>query len=215
MAINDELLQFVKDALAHGTPRNAIKDTLLEAGWREDQVESALAAFAPSNFPIPVPVPKPYLSAREAFIYLVLFTTLYLTTFHLGRLIFQFINLGLPDPAAYYEYADSARQAIRFSVASLIIAFPIFMTLSVIIGRSIKRDPSKRASKVRKWLTYMTLFVAAAIIIGDLTWLVYSFLGGEMSLRFVLKAVTVAAIAGGIFGYYLWDLRQEERESQA
>jgi hypothetical protein len=215
MAINDELLQFVKDALTHGTPRDAIRDTLLEAGWHEDQVESALASYAPSDFPIPVPVPKPYLSAREAFMYLVLFTTLYLTTFNLGRLIFQFANLAFPDPAALYNTAQSAREAIRFSVASLVIAFPIFLYLSLLIGRSIKRDPSKRSSKVRKWLTYMTLFVAAAVIIGDLTALVYSFLGGELSLRFALKVLTVAVIAGGIFGYYLWDLRQEERESQA
>ena len=214
MAVNDELRGFVREALAKGTARVKIKDTLLEAGWQEDQVDSALATYAPSDFPIPVPVPRPYLSAREAFIYLVLFTTLYLTTFHFGRLIFQFINLGLPDLAAFHDVADSARQAIRFSVASLVIAFPIFMWLSVLIGRSIRRDPSKRASKVRKWLTYMTLFVAAAVIIGDLTALVYEFLGGEMTLRFTLKAITVAVIAGGIFGYYLWDLRQEERESQ-
>jgi len=215
MAINDDLQSFVKEALTHGTPRNAIKDTLLEAGWREDQVESALAAYAPSDFPIPVPVPKPYLSAREAFIYLVLFTTLYLTTFNLGRLIFQFANLAFPDPGPLYETAQSARDAIRFSVASLVIAFPIFMYLSVLIGRSIKRDPSKRSSKVRKWLTYMTLFVAAGVIIGDLTALVFNFLGGDLSLRSALKVLTVAGIAGGIFGYYLWDLRQEEREAEA
>jgi len=215
MAINDELLGFVKEALARGTPRSEIKNTLQEAGWRPDQVGSALAAFARSDFPIPVPVPKPYLSARDAFVYLVLFTTLYLTTFHFGRLIFQFINLGLPDLAEFYDYVDSAHQAIRFSISSLIIAFPIFLYLSWQIRRSIKRDPSKRASKVRKWLTYMTLFVAAAVIIGDLTWLVYSFLGGEMSLRFALKAITVASIAGGIFGYYLWDLRQDERGTTA
>ena len=215
MAINDELQSFVKDALARGQSRDAIEKALLKAGWKSDQVQGALAAYASVEFPIPVPRPRPYLSAREAFMYLVLFTTLYLTTFHLGRLVFQFINLGLPDLAEFYNYAASARQAIRFSVASLIIAFPIFMYLSMLIGRSIKRDPSKRASKVRKWLTYMTLFVAAAVIIGDLTWLVYSFLGGEMSLRFALKAITVAVIAGGIFGYYLWDLRQEEREVAA
>lgn len=216
MAINEELLGFVRDALARGLSRAEIKDALLQAGWKADQVEHALGSFAQvESFPIPVPRPKLYLSAREAFMYLVLFTTLYLTTFSLGRLIFQFINIGFPDPAAYYDYVDSARQAIRFSVASLIIAFPIFLYLSLLIGRSIKRDPSKRASKVRKWLTYMTLFVAAGVIIGDLTALVYSFLGGALGMSFGLKALTVAAIAGGIFGYYLWDLRQEERETEA
>ena len=216
MAINEELLGFVKDALARGQSRTSIEDALLQAGWKADQVEHALGAFAQvDQFPIPVPRPMLYLSAREAFMYLVLFTTLYLTTFNLGRLIFQFANLAFPDPAAMHDFAESARQAIRFSVASLIIAFPIFLYLSLLIGRSIKRDPSKRASKVRKWLTYMTLFVAAAVIIGDMTALVYNFLGGELSLRFALKVVTVAVIAGGIFGYYLWDLRQEERETKA
>ncbi len=215
MAINEELLNFVRDALARGLSRAEIEDALLQAGWRPDQVKSALDAFAQvDEFPIPVPKPKPYLSAREAFMYLVLFTTLYLTTFNLGRLIFQFINLGFPDAAEFIGYVESARQAIRFSVASLIIAFPIFLYLSLLIGRAIRRDPSKRASKVRKWLTYMTLFVAAGVIIGDLTALVYSFLGGELSLRFALKVVTVGVIAGGIFGYYLWDLRQEEREAK-
>ena len=215
MAINEELLNFVRNALARGLSRAEIEDALLKAGWRTDQVQSALGAFAQvDEFPIPVPKPKPYLSAREAFMYLVLFTTLYLTTFNLGRLIFQFINLGFPDAAESIGYGESARQAIRFSVASLIIAFPIFLYLSLLIGRAIRRDPSKRASKVRKWLTYMTLFVAAGVIIGDLTALVYSFLGGELSPRFALKVVTVGVIAGGIFGYYLWDLRQEEREAK-
>ncbi|MFC2095815.1 DUF5671 domain-containing protein [Candidatus Bipolaricaulota bacterium] len=215
MASNEELLGFVRDSLASGQSRAQIEDVLLQAGWKADQVKHAIAAFAPVEFPIPVPRPKPYLSAREAFMYLVLFTTLYLTTFNLGRLFFQFINLGFPDLAADYDFVDSVRQAIRFSVASLVIAFPIFMYLSLLIGRSIKRDPSKRASKVRKWLTYMTLFVAAGVIIGDLTALVYSFLGGDLSARFALKVVTVAVIAGGIFGYYLWDLRKEEVEIEA
>lgn len=216
MAISEELLSFVRDALGRGLSRAEIENALLMAGWRPDQVRSALAAFAQvDEFPIPVPRPKLYLSAREAFMYLVLFTTLYLTTFNLGRLVFQFINIAFPDAAASVDFVESARQAIRFSVASLIIAFPIFMYLSLLIGRSIRRDPSKRASKVRKWLTYLTLFVAAGVIIGDLTALVYSFLGGDLSVRFALKVVTVAVIAGGIFGYYLWDLRQEERETKA
>lgn len=214
MAINEELAGFVKDALARDLPRPQIEHVLLEAGWKRDQVEAALGAYAPVEFAIPVPKPRPYLSAREAFVYLVLFTTLYLTAFNLGRLVFQFINLAFPDPAALYDVAGSARQAARFSIASLVIAFPIFLYLSWRVGRAIRRDPSKRASKIRKWLTYMTLFVAAAVIIGDLTALVYSFLGGDLSLSFALKVLVVAAIAGGVFGYYLWDLRQEEEEAK-
>jgi len=214
MAIHDELQSFVKDALGRGLARAETEDALLQAGWKPDQVKSALDSYAPIEFPIPVPRPRIYLSAREAFVYLVLFTTLYLTAFNFGRLIFQFIDLSFPDPAAYADFAESVRQAMRFSVASLVIAFPLFLYLSFLVGRSIKRDASKRASKVRKWLTYMTLFVAAGVIIGDLTALVYGFLGGDLSARFALKALTVAVIAGGIFGYYLWDLRQEERETQ-
>ena len=40
----------------------------------------------------------------------------------------------------------------------------------------------------------------------------YRLLGGELSLRFVLKVLVVGVIAGGVFGYYLGELRREERE---
>jgi hypothetical protein len=40
------------------------------------------------------------LPAREAFMYLLLFTGLYIVALNLGRLTFQLINLMLPDAAA-------------------------------------------------------------------------------------------------------------------
>ena len=77
----------------------------------------------------------------------------------------------------------------------------------------MKKDPEKRSSKVRKWLTYITLFIAAGIIIGDLITVVTGLLAGELTMRFILKALIVLVIAATIFGYYLWSLRQEEKES--
>ena len=68
-------------------------------------------------------------------------------------------------------------------------------------------------SAVRRWLTYLTLFVAAAVLVGDMIALVYNLLGGELTLRFVLKVLVAAVIAGTIFGYYLMDLRREEKEA--
>jgi hypothetical protein len=198
-----ELSVFVRDALARGLSRTQIEDALSRAGWGSDQVESALAEFADIDFPIPVPTPKPYLSAREAFMYLVLFTTLYVSAINLGNLIFQFINRIFPDPSVSLAgFGGYTRDAIRWSVSSIIVAFPIFLYVS-------------HASKVRKWLTYITLFIAAGVIIGDLTIVVFNFLGGELTTRFLLKGLTVGTIAGAIFGYYLWDLRQDESETLA
>jgi hypothetical protein len=213
MAGNEELLSFVKEAMGRGLPRSQIEAALLKAGWGEDQVRNALDAFADIEFPIPVPRPRPYLSARDAFLYLVLFTTLYISAYNLGHLIFQFINHAFPSPTAPRALATYSRLAIRWSVSALIIAFPIFLYLSRVLHRAVARDPGKRGSKVRKWLTYVTLFIAACILIGDLTTLVYNVLGGELTLRFILKVLTVGAIAGTIFGYYLWDLRKDESET--
>ena len=78
----------------------------------------------------------------------------------------------------------------------------------------MRADPGKRASKIRRWLTYLTLFVSASFLIGDVVTLVYNVLGGELTVRFLLKVAVVGAIAGTAFGYYLTDLRREEREGR-
>lgn len=204
-----DLETFVREALRHA-PREAVERTLLDAGWPEHQVRDALAAYAPSEFPIPVPRPRPHLSAREAFLFLVLFTTLYLSAFHLGRMLFEFINQAFPD-ASVTTYGKSAMDRLRWSFASVVIAFPVFLFVSRLIGRELARDPVKRLSPIRRWLTYITLFVAVTVLICDFTTLIYNALGGELTIRFLLKVLVVAVIAGTVFWYYLRDLRREER----
>ncbi len=63
---------------------------------------------------------------------------------------------------------------------------------------------------MRRWLTYLTLFVAAGFLIGDVTGVVYNLLGGEVTTRFVLKVCTVGAIAGAVFAHLVGDLRKDE-----
>ena len=72
--------------------------------------------------------------------------------------------------------------------------------------------PEKRNLRIRKWLIYFTLFAAALIIIGDLVALIFSLLGGELTVRFLLKVVTIFFVAGSVFYYYLWDLRRHNIE---
>lgn len=206
------LEMFVREALLKGASPAAIEAALTAAGWTPEQTRDALNAYADVEFVVPVPKPRPYLSPREAFLYLVLFSTLYLSAYHLGSLLFDFINLGFPD-VADPGYPSSVAQSMRWSVASLAIAFPVFLFVARHLGHDLVRNPVKRLSAVRRWLTYLTLFVAATVLIGDLITLLYNLLGGELSVRFVLKVLVVGVIAGAIFGYYLRDLRQEEKAS--
>ena len=207
---SQDLELFVRDALLRGETKTAIDSALIQAGWTPEQTRSVLDAYADVAFAVPVPRPRASLSAREAFAYLVMFATLYFGAWNLGSLLFDLINRTWPD-AAMSDYLSRAHDSsIRWSVAALIIAFPVFAFVARRVSIDVARHPIKRLSAVRRWLTYITLFIAATALIGDTTTLVYHVLGGELTVRFMLKVLVVAFIAGGIFGYYLWDLRREE-----
>jgi hypothetical protein len=211
MAIHEELSRFLKEGLGKGLSRQELEQVLLETGWPSDQVTSALGAFADVDFSIPVPRPKPYLSAREAFVYLVLFSTLYVSAFSLGNLCFELISRAFPDPSIDPAFAvERSRAAIRWAISLLVVTFPVFAVVTRQNERSLRADPARRLSEVRRWLTYLTLFVAAGFLIGDVTGVVYNLLGGELTTRFLLKVGVVAMIAGSVFAYLVKDLRGDE-----
>lgn len=214
MAAGNELTDFVRTSLERGLTRTQIAQALGAAGWKTDQVNAAIASFATVDFPVPVPRPRPSLSAREAFIYLLLFTTLYIVAYHLGSLVFDFVNRAFPDPASPLS-EDGFRSGLRFSVAALVVALPVFLYTSRLTNRATEMDAGQRLSPVRRWLTYLTLFQAACVLIADVTTLVYNLLGGDLTVRFGLKALTVGVIAGTVFWYYLSDLGVDEKESRA
>lgn len=212
MAVNEDLIGFIRDALNRGVSRAEIQRVLADAGWSDEEVRAGLGAFADLDFPVAVPRPRLSLSARESFQYLVLFGTLYFAASSLGSLLFQFVNLAFPDPAWSQGQLDAIPVTMRWAIASLVIATPVFLYAARVIGREIARSPLKRTSPVRRWLTYLTLAIAAGFLIGDATNLVFRLLSGEAAARFVLKALIIGAIAGSVFVYYLRDLRRDETE---
>ena len=127
MAVNEDLTGFIREALNRGLPRDEIRGVLSQADWSDEEVRAALLSFAEVDFPIPVPRPRPSLSAREAFEYLVLFGTLYMSVFSLGTLLFQFIDLAFPDPLWSQGRIDAIPDIIRRSIAALVVATPIFL----------------------------------------------------------------------------------------
>lgn len=207
--MNNELYSFVRQSLERGLERDAIREVLLQAGWQDAEIGNALAAFADIDFPVPVPRRKPYIQAREAFLYLVSFIALYVTAFSFGTLVFGLIEQAFPDPLSIGGRFST--RGLATAVASIIVTFPLYLFLMWKLATEAAADPERRQSRLRKWLTYLTLVVAAGIIIGDLIALLSNLLGGELTTRFALKGLTILIITTCIFGFYLWDLKQSER----
>lgn len=119
-------------------------------------------------------------------------------------LLFQYVNILLPDVLDYSYFGDGIRQ----SMASIIVVWPVFLLMSWLIYRDIRQNAKKQETAIRKWLLYLTLLVSSITVIIDLVTLIYQFLGGELTLRFALKVLVVLIAAGGVFGYYVWDIRR-------
>lgn len=152
-------------------------------------------------------------SPKNVFLHLLAIITLYASAGSFIALLFQYINILFPDSLiavdAYY-YLQGAYATIRWSIASLIIVFPVYIWVTWFLQKEMKHNPEKANLKIRKWLVYFTLFLAALTIIGDLVTLVFNLLGGEITLHFILKVIVVLFTAGTIFVYYLWDLRMHK-----
>ncbi|MFH0927964.1 MAG: DUF5671 domain-containing protein [bacterium] len=210
--MNKELVDFVRDSLKSGSSKSEIDKALSKAGWETDERKEAISRYLDSDFPVPVPKKKSSLSARESFLYLLMFLTLYLSANSFGTILFQLINYYLPDAATYYWQSDQITSNLRLSVSFLVVAGPVFLWVSHYLSKTRAKHPEIRSSGVRKFLTYLTLLFGAGVIIGDFITVIFNFLNGEITTRFILKALVVLVIAASIFGYYLWDLKQEERD---
>jgi hypothetical protein len=145
------------------------------------------------------------ITAKDFFFQIAVIVTLYVGTIALLNLLFTVINSAFPQVSQYSYYSSAS---LSLPVATLIVVFPLFLFLSNLLQKSYKADPARREYPVRKWLIYITLFLAGGILAGDLITLIYYFLDGrELTTGFILKVLAVLVVMLSIFGYYVDDLK--------
>ena len=153
---------------------------------------------------------------KDVFLHLLSIIALYVSVGTLISLVFQYINVLIPDPLQVgYYYISNAYGSIRWLISILIIVFPVYCWTVWYLDKGYDAVPARRESRLRKWLIYLTLFLATLLIIGDLISLVYKLLGGEFTSRFILKVFTVLLIAGAVFAYYLSEIKRGANDKMA
>lgn len=203
--MNAELTRFIEHAREKGMDHATIRLILLAAGWKEKEIVEALAK---TTLDVPIPAPPDRGGAREAFFHLLTFAAFYATVIAAVMLLFRYINRLFPDPALRQGLHQAWElSGIRWSLAVVIVTFPIYLLLSRLLLREMRQRPEKSWSGVRRWLTYLTLFLASVALGGDVITLVFRLLEGELTARFLLKVLVVLVVAGLSFAYYFQSLR--------
>lgn len=147
--------------------------------------------------------------ALDIFIYLGIGIALVTSVTNLLQVVFSAIDRRFVDLLSSYSYVDASQSDVRFAIASLVVMFPIYVGLSWYTASDIKKFLYKQDIPVRKIMIYCTLFVTVLTLIGTLVSVIYTYLGGEISVRFGLKAVSVFVVALALFGYYYYSLRRD------
>lgn len=183
---------------------STIRMLLLSAGWKEKEIAKALSS---ESLEMEVPTPPDVGGAREAFLHLLSFASLYTVVVSTIILYFQYINRLFPDAAQNVYSSEAGFSTIRSAMAASIVSFPLLLWMSKLIYKEIVTHAEKAWSGIRRWLTYLTLFIAATTLMVDVIILVFSLLEGELSARFLLKVLVVFAVAGVTFMYYFLSLK--------
>jgi hypothetical protein len=142
---------------------------------------------------------------KDFFLWLGALIALYGSVTSLITLLFEYVNFAFPDPLAYY--GDPYGGAVRGAMATLIVLVPAVVILFRLIRGTLKNEPGKANIWVRRWALVLTLFLAGAAVVIDLITIINTFLGGEITARFFLKAAVVLLVALGVFLHFLADVK--------
>ena len=207
-----DIHDFIERAKVNGIPDESLVGILSARGWPEKEVYRALAEHYEKSTGIEVPDRRGAgTPAKDAFFYLLIFSALATWTIAFGSLAFTLIDRWLADTlfSSGYGAAYDVSSA-SWSLASIIVAFPVYLLLSRAVVRDVRAHPDKLNSPVRKWLTYLALVIAACVFIGDLITALTYFLQGEITTRFLAKAFVVLVLSGGVFFYYFGGLKDAD-----
>src|SRR3989344_4269465 len=211
----NNLSEYVAGRIRAGVSKAEVREELLAVGWSEEESDAAYrVGLVAYGVPVPSEGNRPALSRKSSTVDIVInffsFILLGIVATALGTLFFQVINKYFPDALdamSWYTEA-SITSTIHYSIAALVIGFPLYYFALRIWFRKFREDEGRTESRLSKWLTYLVLLIAAGTVVGDLIAVVFTLLQGEITTRFFLKALTILVIAGTIFGFYYLERRK-------
>lgn len=201
MKPREQLTAFVQDGLRAGHSADVLRAALLAEGWSQTEVSAALDGWSDHGLGLPVPRPQTQANGHDAVLYGLMFVALLAVTYNLVDLGFDLIAIWLPDPLQDRPYFG-ATQSMRWSIALLVVALPLFLWLDRRAARALGKDPGQRRAPLRRKFGVLTLFLAALALLGAAVAVVYAGLMGVVTAQFTAKVALVVTIAALVIAWF-------------
>ncbi len=133
--------------------------------------------------------------------------SLYLSVSFLLVLLFGLINLKFPDPVEAYYMVESASNSVRLGIAMVLVFVPTYLVLTRLVNKLRRSEVSDQYLTLTRWLIYLSLVVGIGALLIDLVVVIMTFLNGEITERFIYKALAVLVVIGAAVHYYILDAR--------
>jgi hypothetical protein len=133
--------------------------------------------------------------------------SLYLSLSFFLVLTFGLINILYPAAGDNIWDVEQANGMVRIGFAMTVVFFPTYLVLTRLVNKTRRTDKQGSYLGLTKWLIYLSLLVGGLVLLGDLVAVIIAFLEGDLTQRFLLKAVAVLVTVGAAFYYYILDAR--------
>jgi hypothetical protein len=127
-------------------------------------------------------------------------------------IVFELINKYVPDFLVYSYQGGFNDSQLKFAFSALLISAPIYFFCSYFLEKNVKKGNLSLSNSLRKWLLYLIIFISSVVIMGWLIGLLTNFLGGELTLKFALRALSAIVISALILGFYVYEIRRNKAE---
>lgn len=150
-------------------------------------------------------------TARNVIFQVGALIALYASLTALITLLFGIVNILFPD-SALYSIDDTS--GMRFAIAVLIVTFPTYIILTRFVHTFARKEADALYSTLMKWLLYTSLLIGSVVFLGDVIAIIFTYLNGEITARFLLKALILLVVIGSALLYYFLEVRQYWKENE-
>lgn len=210
---NTDLEKYIQNARSQKVSDEEIKIQLVKSGWAEDEVAAALTPQSEHSVNLPPP-PVPHFGMWVGFQYIILFICLYVSFSSLGGILHYAVDKNITDTLdkTNYNYGSYFNDyLLKGYLAGIIVTFPIFITLFLLLKRQAILKPAIKNLRSRKLLIYLTLVGSFVFMVGHLIATIYSFLSGTTTTRSFAHLGVTFVVAGSVFFYLLAEVRSDRK----